>query len=83
MNRHRDTEAGSVTRAENQFESVFTGQDVGGKQDYDLGYFGDETCRLEPTRNPFGPRSVTHVAGMIRHPCDRNRPWRFGRGDWI
>ena len=23
---------------------------------YDLGYFGDETCRLEPIENPFGPK---------------------------
>jgi putative transposase len=24
--------------------------------DYDLGYFDDETCRLEPIEDPFGPR---------------------------
>jgi hypothetical protein len=24
--------------------------------DYDLGYFDDETCRLEPIKNPFGPK---------------------------
>ena len=23
---------------------------------YDLGYFDDETCRLEPIGNPFGPK---------------------------
>ena len=23
---------------------------------YDLGYFDDKTCRLEPTDNPFGPK---------------------------
>jgi hypothetical protein len=23
---------------------------------YDLGYFDDETCRLEPVANPFGPK---------------------------
>ncbi|TPN28788.1 hypothetical protein FJ979_32220, partial [Mesorhizobium sp. B1-1-6] len=23
---------------------------------YDLGYFDDETCRLEPLQNPFGPK---------------------------
>jgi len=45
---------------------VFAGQNVGVKQtgdhvslvtftDYDLGYFDDETCRLEPFENPFGP----------------------------
>ena len=46
---------------------VFAGQNVGIKQvsdriwlvtfmDYDLGYFDDETCRLEPLQNPFGPK---------------------------
>jgi hypothetical protein len=45
---------------------VFAGQLVGVRQvseriwlvtfmHYDLGYFGDETCRLEPIDNPFGP----------------------------
>jgi hypothetical protein len=24
--------------------------------EYDLGYFDDETCRLEPIDNPFGPK---------------------------
>jgi putative transposase len=23
---------------------------------YDLGYFDDETCRLEPIAHPFGPQ---------------------------
>jgi hypothetical protein len=46
---------------------VFAGQTVGIRQtddriwlvsfmDYDLGYFDDETCRLEPLANPFGPK---------------------------
>ena len=46
---------------------VFAGQKVGVKQtddhiwlvtfmDYDLGYFDDETCRLEPIDNPFGAK---------------------------
>ena len=46
---------------------VFAGQAVGIKQvedhlwlvtfmSYDLGYFDDETCRLEPIGNPFGPK---------------------------
>ena len=46
---------------------VFAGQNVGIKQideriwlvsfmEYDLGYFDDETCRLEPLQNPFGPK---------------------------
>jgi Helix-turn-helix domain len=47
--------------------TVFAGQKVGIKQiseeiwlvtfmDYDLGYFDDETCRLEPLANPFGAK---------------------------
>jgi putative transposase len=46
---------------------VFAGQTVGIKQtdnriwlvsfmDYDLDYFDDATCRLEPLANPFGPK---------------------------
>lgn len=46
---------------------VFAGQPVGVRQvtdriwlvsfmEFDLGYFDDETCRLEPIQNPFGPR---------------------------
>ena len=46
---------------------VFAGQNVGvthvGEHiwlvtfmHYDLGYFDDETCRLEPIENPFGPK---------------------------
>ena len=46
---------------------VFAGQNVGITQvgeriwlvtfmQYDLGYFDDETCRLEPIENPFGPK---------------------------
>ncbi len=46
---------------------MFAGQTVGIKQtderiwlvsfmDYDLGYVDDETCRLEPLANPFGPK---------------------------
>ena len=46
---------------------VFSGQRVGIKQvddrlwlvsfmDYDLGYFDDTECRLEPLDNPFGPK---------------------------
>jgi putative transposase len=50
-----------------QFSQVFAGQNVGVTQvgermwlvtfmHYDLGYFDDETCRLEPIENPFGPK---------------------------
>src|SRR5918996_1584727 len=46
---------------------VFAGQSLGVTQvgeriwlvtfmHYDLGYFDDETCRLEPIENPFGPK---------------------------
>jgi putative transposase len=46
---------------------AFAGQNVGVRQvndriwlvsfmDYDLGYFDDETCRLEPIENPFSPK---------------------------
>ena len=46
---------------------VFAGQNVGVRQvsdriwlvsfmDYDLGYFDDETCRLDPIENPFSPK---------------------------
>jgi putative transposase len=46
---------------------VFAGQNVGVTQvgdriwlvtfmQYDLDYFDDETCRLEPIENPFGPK---------------------------
>ena len=46
---------------------VFAGQQVGVRQitdriwlvsfmEYDLGYFDDETCRLEPIHNPFGAK---------------------------
>ncbi len=49
------------------FSHVFAGQKVGVTQvgeriwlvtfmQYDLGYFDDETCRLEPIENPFGPK---------------------------
>ena len=49
------------------FSHVFAGQRVGITQvgeriwlvtfmHYDLGYFDDETCRLEPIQNPFGPK---------------------------
>jgi hypothetical protein len=59
---------------ENQPQLVFAGQNVGVKQlseniwpvsfmGYDLGYFDDETCRLEPLENPFGPKVVTHLSG--------------------
>ena len=69
---------------------AFAGQSVGIKQvsdeiwlvsfmDYDLGYFDQETCRLEPIENPLRTKSVTYVSGINRNPCGRNGPlilWR-------
>jgi putative transposase len=60
---------------------VFAGQTVGIKQtderiwlvsfmDCDLGYFDDETCRLEPLANPFGPKVLP--MSSERNPCLRN-----------
>ena len=42
---------------------------------YDLGYFDDETCRLEPIET-LGPKvlPLTSVFGMICDPSLRNRP---------
>jgi hypothetical protein len=64
-----------------------TGQTVGIKQvddrlwlatfmHYDLGYFDDETCRLEPIANPFGAKVL---------PCLRNKPSPMcpGRTIWM
>ena len=56
---------------------------------YDLGYFDDETCRLEPIENPFGPkvlpmnpeRTVTYVPGMdpkgMASPTGPERLWEW------
>jgi putative transposase len=52
------------------FSYVFAGQNVGIKEvedkiwlvsfmDYDLGYFDEDSCRLEPLDNPFGPKVLT------------------------
>jgi hypothetical protein len=52
---------------------IFAGQTVGIKQpderiwlvslmNYDLGDFDDETCRLEPLANPFGPKVLPMCA---------------------
>jgi len=54
---------------------VFAGQQVGIREmdehiwlvtlmDYDLGYFDDETCRLEPIENPFGPMKLVGMTGF-------------------
>ena len=55
------------TRRKINLSRAFAGQNVGVKQvsekiwlvsfmHYDLGYFDDETCRLEPIENPFSPK---------------------------
>ena len=57
-----------------KLSQVFASQSVGVTQvgergrlvtfmQYDLGYFDDETCRLEPVENPFATESVTRPPG--------------------
>lgn len=52
------------------FSQVFAEQTVGVKEvddkiwlvsfmDYDIGYFDEDTCRVEPLENPFGPKVLT------------------------
>lgn len=52
------------------FSQVFAEQKVGIKQvdekiwlvsfmEYDLGYFDEDSCRVEPIENPFGPKVLT------------------------
>jgi hypothetical protein len=71
---------------------VFAGQKVGVKQmgehvwlvsfmQDDLGDFDDETIRVEPIENPFGPKCYL-CSGINRHPCDRNRPKENGSPYW-
>ena len=56
-----------LKRRKINLSQVFAGQTVGIRQvddhlwlasfmTYDLGYFDDETCRLEPIANPFGAK---------------------------
>src|ERR1700675_4623377 len=79
--------ASASTGRKSNLSQVFAGQAVGIKQtddriwlvslmDHDLGYFDDETCRLElePVANPFRAKSVTDVVGINRNPCVRNGP---------
>ena len=64
---------------------VFAGQNVGVKQideriwlvsfmRYDLGFFDDETCRLESADNRFQAKVLPMSPAMNRCPCERNRP---------
>ena len=68
---------------------VFAGQSVGVTQvgeriwlvtfmQYDLGYFDDETCRLEPIENPFGPKVLTTPPGINCHHSAQNGPEKIG-----
>ena len=41
----------------------------------DLGYFDDETCRLEPIENPFGPK-------VLPLRSEWTRPARSGSPHW-
>ncbi|MER8844133.1 hypothetical protein NKI94_05445 [Mesorhizobium australicum] len=70
------TTAASVSTERRSISAFFAGQTVGIKQvedhiwpasfmDYDLEYFDDEACRLEPLQNPFGPKCC---------PCLRYKP---------
>ena len=63
----------------NHLSQVFAGQTVGIKQtddriwlvsfvDYDLGYFDDETCRLESPCKSLRTKSVTYVLGTFCFP---------------
>ena len=72
---------------------VFAGQNVGVTQvgeriwlvtcmQYDLGYFDDETCRLEPIEHPFGPKLVTYPLGINCHLSAQNRPRENGSSGW-
>ena len=56
-----------MNRKKINVSTVLAGQKLGIKEvddgiwlvsfmEYDLGYFDDETCRLEPLENPFGPK---------------------------
>ena len=67
--RHAVTTCGRIclNRKKINLSQVFAGQMLGIKQvdehiwlvsfmHYDLGYFDDEMCRLEPIANPFGPK---------------------------
>ena len=75
---------------------VFAGQSLGITQvgeriwlvtfmHYDLGYFDDETCRLEPIENPFGPKvlPLRSGVGLNCYLSDQKGPAKGGRGEWI
>ena len=76
-----------LQRRQINLSQVFAGQTVGVRQtddhiwletfmDYDLGYFDDETCRLEPIADPFGRRLSPMSPDCYL--CLRNGPSKFG-----
>ncbi len=48
--------------------------------DYDPGYFDDDTCRVEPIENPFGPKVLPMCPVRTRRPsaCARELAERVG-----
>jgi|GEM_PF-3081598 hypothetical protein len=86
--------ASAFNRRKISLSQIFAGLTVGIKQaddrvrlvslmDYDLGYFDDEPCRLDPVKS-VRAKSVTYVVGINRSPCVRNRPlilWRAVTGE--
>src|SRR5204862_7631590 len=71
---------------------VFAGQNVGVTQvgdriwlvtfmQYDLGYFDDETCRLEPIDNPFGPKVLIDRDAGVSSVIVRCHAMEPGQGD--
>ena len=46
---------------------------------YHLGYFDDETCRLEPIESPFGPKLFYALGINCPHLSDRNGPVLYWR----
>lgn len=73
-----------LSRTQNQSESRLAGQPVGGRATGERahmarhlhalrpGYFDDETCRLEPIGNPFGPKVLTPA--VLHSPDDLGPP---------
>ena len=72
---------------------VFAGQSVGVTQvgeriwlvtfmQYDLGYFDDETCRLEPIENPFGPKVLGEFNPSTQHHMRLEAVWVCVGAGW-
>src|SRR5262249_2829671 len=90
------TQCGRICMAPHKItlSTVFAGQTVGVKQvgdkiwlvsfmDYDLGFFDEETTRLEPIPNPFEAKVLPMCpAGIKRYLCARNRHMEIGSPTW-